>query len=296
MPDTTTLAQAAAWQAPLHGIGSNSGASLAEVLAETTAAMAQRAADLAAAAGRAAVTDDETAGKATVLAKMIRDHVGLVDEAREQAKRPYLEAGRTVDAHFGGIIGQLVTYDAKKKPAGGPLHAVLGMVDAWRAEQDRLAAVERKRLEDEARAAREAAAAAERAREEAERRAAAEAAKAAAAGDREAAARAEADRAQRALAAEVERRQAAEHAAELERQAAAARPATIDTGLGVKASARTTYQGTIVDFDKAIRWAVKLDRPAILAAVQSVVDRQVRAKNHAIPGVEVAAVTSTVIR
>lgn len=296
MPDSTTLARAAEWQAPSHGIGSNSGASLAEVLAETTEAMVARAADLAAAAGRAAVTDEETAGKATILAKMIRDHVKAVDEAREQAKKPYLEAGRTIDAHYNGIAGALVTYDAKKRPVGGPLHDVIGMIDAYRREQDRLAAEARQRLEDEARAAREAAAAADRARQAAEAEAARQAEAARLAGDREAVAKAEAEAAQRSLAAEVEQRRAAERAAELDRQAAATKAAPIDTGLGVKASGRTTYQGTIVDFDKAIRWAVKLDRPAILAAVQSVVDRQVRAKNHAIPGVEVNAVTSTVIR
>lgn len=296
MPDATTLARAAEWQAPHTGIGSNSGANLAEVLAEESAALAARAADLAAAAGRAAVTDEDTAGKATILAKMMRDHLKAIDDAREQSKRPYLEAGRTVDAHYSSIAGTLATFDAKKKPIGGPLCDVLTMIDGYRREQERLAEIERQRLAEEARKAREEAAAAERARQEAEREAARQAEEARKAGDREAAARAEAEAAQQRLAAEIAQREASERAAELDRQASETRAAPIDTGLGVKASSRTTYQGTIVDFDKAIRWAVKLDRPAILAAVQAVVDRQVRAKNHTIPGVEVKPVTSTVIR
>lgn len=296
MPDATTLARAAEWQAPHAGIGSNSGANLAEVLAEESAALASRAADLAAAVGRAAVTDEESAGKATILAKMIRDHLKAVDEAREAAKRPYLEAGRTVDAHYNGIVGTLAILDAKKKPIGGPLYDVLGMIDGYRREQERRAEIERQRLAEEARKAREEAAAAEQARQDAERAAAEHAEEARRAGDREAATRAEAEAAQQRLAAEIAQREASERAAELDRQREATRAAPIDTGLGVKASGRTTYQGTVVDFDKAIRWAVRLDRPAILAAVQAVVDRQVRAKNHAIPGVEVKPVTSTVIR
>lgn len=295
-PDTATLARAADWQAPPRGIGDNSGASLAEVLAEETAALVERARALADGASRAVVTDEETAGKATVLAKMIKDHIKAIEDARETAKAPHLEAGRTVDAHFAGITSTLVVFDAKKKVTGGPLYSVLGLIDSYRAEQERIAAAERKRLEEEAQKAREEAAAAERARQAAEQEAARQAEEARKAGDREAAARAEAAAAQQKLAGEIAQREAAKRAAELDRKAAETRAAPIDTGLGVKASGRTTYQGQIVDFDKAIRWAIKLDRPAILAAVQAVVDRQVRAKNHTIPGVEVKPVTSTVIR
>jgi hypothetical protein len=290
------FAHAADWQAPTRGIGDNSGASLAEVLAEETAPLAERARALADGASRAVVTDEETAGKATVLAKMIKDHLKTIEEAREDTKAPYLKAGRVIDDHFGEIAGTLATLDPKKKLTGGPLHTVFGLIDGYRAEQQRLADIETKRLEDEAAAARAAAAAAEAERlaaVERERQAVEEAARA---GDNEAKAIAEAAAAQSALAAEIAKQQYQDNVARLTAQAAAPRAAVIDTGLGVKASGRTTYQGQIVDFDKAIRWAIKLDRPAILAAVQGVVDRQVRAKNHAIPGVEVKPVTSTVIR
>lgn len=283
MPDVATLARAAEWQAPHTGIGSNSGASLAEMLADDTAALAARAADLAAAAGRAAVTDEETAGKATLLAKMMKECLSGIDTAREAAKKPYLDAGRTVDTHYNGIAGTLAQFDAKKKLTGGPLHDVIGLVDGYRREQERLADIERQRLAEEARKAREEAAAAELARQDAVREAARQTEEARKAGDREAVARAETEAAHQRLAAEIAQREASERAAALDRQAAETRAAPIDTGYGVKASSRTTYQGEIVDFDKAIRWAIKLDRPAILAAVQAVVDRQVRAKNHAIP-------------
>lgn len=303
-------------QFPVPGIGHNSG-SLAEELVEETVDLKKRAEDLAASAGRCVVTDADTAGKATLLAKMIRTHVQDIDARREERKRPFLEAGRTVDQHFANIASVIVQFDAKKRPIGGPLFDVLQKIDGYQREQERKAAEERRRLEEEARKQREAAEAAERARREAEereRRAAEEAARkvreaeeaARRAGDKAAAAeaarkraeqeKAEAEARQRRMQQELEAERAREQAAALERQAAAVQAGPVDTGYGVKATRRTVRVGTIVDLKKALAHALKVDEAAIRTAVQGVVDRQIKAKVAAFPGVEITEQSSTVIR
>lgn len=294
---------------------------LAEQLADETAALAQRAADLAASAGRCAVTDADTAGKATLLAKMIRTHVQDIDAAREERKKPFLEAGRTVDQHFAGIASVIVQYDAKKRPIGGPLFDVLQKIDGYRREQERLAEQERQRLAEEARQERLKAEAAERARQEAEAarrreqeeaerriREAEEAARKA--GDREAEAKAAqdaaerkarqdadaAERRQRDMQAEIDRRAAEDRAAELERQAKAMEAAPIDSGYGAKANRRETWSGKITDLKKAVAHAIKIDRAGVEEAVQKIVDRQIRAKVREFPGVDIKPDSTTVIR
>jgi len=290
---------------------------LAELLSTETADLDKRAADLVAGAGRAAVTDRESAEKATLLAGMIKTHLADIDTAREARKRPFLEAGRTVDAHFNGIAGKLATFDPKRKVIGGPLFSVLSMIDRFRREEEAKAAAERARLEAEARAAREQAAAAERAQREAEQREA-EAARHAAekvrqaeaearrAGDRAAAeaaararaeqARADAEASERRLAAEIEQKRQAEAAAELDRRAAAASVAPIDSGLGVKASGKKVTVVTIDDLGKAARHCVKVAEPEMRDLVQKVYDRLARAKVRDLPGATVREDTTTMIR
>lgn len=304
----------------LPGIGHNS-PPLAELLPDETAALKARADELAAAAGRAAVTNEDTAGRATLLAKMMREHLKDIAAARAARKAPYLEAGRTIDAHFAGLAGTLATQDNRGRVIGGPLAAVLGMIDAYQREQEAKAAAERRRLEEEARRQREAAEAAAKAQREAEereRRAAEEAARkvreaedaARRANDRAAMEQAERERA--ALAADQERREAAarearlqaeiddrrrrEAAEALERQAAATKAGPIDSGYGTKASRRTVPVGKIVDLKKAVAHAFKVDRAGIEEAVQKIVDRQLRAKVREFPGVEISETETTVIR
>ncbi len=301
---------------PRAVIGGNS-PPLAELLPTETVDLEQRTADLIGGAERAKVTDRDSAGRATLLAGMIRDHIGVIDAAREVRKKPYLEAGRTVDAHFNGIAGRLATFDPKKKVIGGPLFTVLGMVDQFRREEDARVEAERRRLEEEARVERLKAAAAEMARIEAEEREAA-AARAAAervrlaeeearrAGDREAAAKAaqaraeqakaEAEASERRLAADIERRQAEARAAEIDRQAAAATAKPIDSGLGVKASGTKVYRAEITDLTAAIRHARKVNEAAILATVQQIFDRQLKAGVRVLPGARVIEDSKTVIR
>lgn len=282
----------------LAGIGDNSGAvPLEEILADETAALRERAGKLIAASGRAAVTDDDTAGKATELAKMLREHAKTVDKAREDRKAPFLAAGNAVQAH----------YKAIEAPVLSAFKVVEGMIDAYRREQQRLADIERRRLEAEARALREAAEQKERERlaaereaqrkideAEAEARRAGDRAAAAEAAQRRAVAQAEADRA--ALDAEVARNQAAEAAAEKQRQAEATVAAPIRSSYGASATGRTTYKGTIVDLTKALRYLVKANRAGLLDAAQVMVDKLVRSGVREIDGVDVVAETSTVIR
>lgn len=294
---------------------------LAEMLVDETGDVKKRAEDLAGAVGRAVITDDETAGKATLLASMIKKHVDLIDETRETRKRPFLEAGRTVDAHFSAIAGIVATFDGKRKLIGGPLSTLMGKIDTHRREQEAKAEAERRRLAEEARKQREAAELAERQRlaaeaetrriqEDAERRireaeeaaqrsndlaAQAEARRQRAAADAqrekdEAAAR------ERQMQAELDQRRAAEAAADLERQAAATKAGPIDSGYGAKASGRKVFTAEIIDLTAAIRHCRKVDEATLKAAVQQIYDRQVKAGVRELPGATVTESSATVIR
>lgn len=298
------------------GIGGNN-PPLPDLLVEESAEIKRRAEDLAAAAGRAVVIDDDTAGKATLLVKMMRDHRKLIDDARVARKAPFLEAGRTVDNHFAALAGIVATLAGKNMVVGGPEARVAEMVDEYRRERDRKAAAERARLDMDARQERikaEAAARAQRAAEEQARRDAEEAtrkiraaeAEAARAGDKakaEEAARMRAEQEVRdakaredALKAEIAARAAQDAAEALERQAAATKAGPIDSGFGAKASGRTTWKATITDLNAALKHARKVDEARIKAAVQEVYDRQVKAGVRDLPGADVTAETTTVYR
>lgn len=74
-----------------HGIGGNS-PPLADVLATETTAARMRADTLVESAGRAAVTGDESAGKAVLLVKMMKEHVKAIDDSRRARKEPFLDS------------------------------------------------------------------------------------------------------------------------------------------------------------------------------------------------------------
>ena len=290
---------------------------LAEQLPEETKEIEQRAADLIGGVERAKVTDRESAEKAALLAGLIKTHLTLIDETRETRKRPYLEAGRAVDAHFSAIAGRLATFDPRKKIIGGPLFTVLGMVDKFRREEEAKAEAERQRLEAEARAERAKAAEAERLRREAEereRRAAEEAAErvrkaeeeaarsknraaaAEAAQARAAQAQAEAEASERRLQADIARRREEAAAAELDRKAAASTATPIDSGLGVKASGRKVVIVTIDDPAKAARHCLRVAGPEMMETMQKIYDRLARAKVRNLPGATVREDSATQIR
>lgn len=291
-----------------YDIGHNSGAApLEEFLSEESAPLRQRALDLIAGATRAAVTDEDSAGKATLLAKMMADHIKTIDAAREERKKPFLESGRTVDRVYNGLKDQVHTTRAK----------VVDLIDAYRKRKEAEAAAERKRLQEEADRQRRLAEQAERDRlaaeakaqreaEEAQRKIREAQEEAARAGNRAAAAEAaraqaeldrqESERRQAALQAEMDARAAADRAAETEAAAAAVTAAPIDSGYGAKASGRKVFKVEITDLTAAIKHARRIDEAAIIAAVQTVFERQVKAGVRTLPGAEVIESTQTVIR
>lgn len=275
---------ALAYTAPA-GIGHNN-PPLAEQLVDQTAELRQRAEDLAGSADRCAVTDEDTAGKAALLAKMIAEHRKKIEAERAATKEPYLKAGREVDQHFRALDHLLE----------GPAKTVVGQIDAYRRKMEAEAAAERRRLEEEARKAREEAAAAERSRQEEERARIAAEEEARRAGDAEAAAKAEAARRQAEVDAEIARRQAAEREAELQRQAATLKAAPIDSGYGVKASSRKVWTSKITDLRKATAHAIKVHPTAVEEAVQKILDRQIKAGVREWPGAEIVEDSTTVIR
>ena len=294
---------------------------LLEQLTEETKLLVQRADDLIGGASRAVVTDRDSAERATLLAGMLRDHIKLIDKAREERKLPFLRDGRIVDAHFGAIESRLATYDPKGKVIGGPLHTVVSKVDRYRRDEEAKAASERARLEEAARVERAKAAAALRAQQEAEereRRAAEEAARKVREADeavrratdaatrekiqREAAeARAVQQREehaarQREMEAQLEQERSASRAAALERQADHTVAGPIDSGLGVKASARKVVIVTIDDLGKAARHCIKVAEPEMREVVQKIFDRLARAKVRNLPGATVTDDSTTTIR
>jgi hypothetical protein len=293
------------------GIGHNN-PPLEELLTEETASINKRNAALLGSADRCIVTDDETAGRATTLAKMLKEQIKAVDSAREDRKRPFLDAGRTVDSFF----------KALSQPLDVAARKVVDQIDAYRREQQRKADAERRRLEEEARKQREAAEAADRARREAEAQAAREAAEAARrileaeeAAQRSANAeaierarakraeleRAEAQRREAALAAELDARRQQEDADTAARAAAAVENTVITSDYGVKASGRKVKVYAVTDPAKLGLWLLKTNPAALAEALLKIAEpiakgMKLPAGSTAIPGMEITETTQTVIR
>lgn len=247
---------------------------LAEQLHMETEDLRKRAEDLIAGAERAAVIDEETAGKATALVAMITAHGKAVETAFKDRKRPVLDAAKAIDTHFGSITDRLK--DAKAR--------ALKLIDDFRRKKEAEAAAERARLAEEARKAEETA---RKAREEA-------AAKITEAEQQGAlaAARARADAKKledEALDAEI--------AAQLHhQQAEQVQDTTIRSDYGNKAFAKKEWLHQITDLGAAIKHARKVDEAAVTAAIDQIVKRQVRAGVRAFPGVEITETTTTQVR
>lgn len=159
----TRIAAAAAVQAdeaPRVGVGHNrppldveARASFDDMLNQRTG-FRQRIEDLLGSASRAVATTKEEAGRCGELVKQIRAAIAVVDDAHETTKRPYLEAGRAVDAAKKELVSRL---DDAKRLVEGKQTTFLREED-----QRRQAEIRRAREAEEARlrAEREAAAAA----------------------------------------------------------------------------------------------------------------------------------------
>jgi hypothetical protein len=264
---------------------------LAEALVEETATLKTRAEALLAGAARAIealrapltpdeplrITDRDTAERATLLAGMMIDHSKQIEAARLERGAPFLSAWRTVNRHFEQLRERLIGADPKRQ--GGEAGRLKGLVEDFYAEEERKAEAERRRLEAEARRAAEAAAQAERDRLAAE----AAAREAALKGDVTAALAQSGAR----VEAEVRENQLAGDARRLSQQAAETRAVPINTGFGVAAHRTTRYKVEITNLGVALRYAKKVNEPAIRAAVQEIYDRQARAGVRVLPGANV---------
>lgn len=249
MPDAMTAPAA---------IGHNSGiVPPPEMLAEETAALSARSTELLGAAERCHVQDDDTAGRAVTLAKMLKDHAKKIDTTRADRKAPYLEAGRVIDGHFKALV----------QPVEAAAQKVVAMVDAFRREQERRAEEERRRLAEEAR----------RQEEEAERLRRA----AAAAGDTE---------------AEIAAEHAANQAAALHQRAAAVEKPVVQSDYGAKAVGRTVKTASVTDPKAFVAYLLRADKARLVEALTEIAQRLVRAGVAEIPGVEITTTTTTTIR
>ena len=302
------------------GIGHNKPPepTLEEQLEAETAEMATRARDLAASAGRVAITDEESAGRATLLAKMMVSLRNTLEEARVARVKPFLDGQRAVNGHFRNLDQIVALTDTKGRVTGGPHKTVLDALDQWAIAKERAAAAEKARLEAEARAARKAAEeaeakrkaeaeAAEIAQREAQRKIdemekAARAAGDAAAANAAALARAEqraaeAEAEQKRLANEIEAADQADEAARLELKAAqtVAAPTRSSVG-GFTAFQRTTKKVVITNWKEALTHCLAIAPDEIKAAIQAVYDRQLKAKVTSLPGADILESKSTSVR
>jgi hypothetical protein len=106
-------------------------------------------------AGRASAHDTESAGRCGELIKQITAAAKVVEEARVTVKEPYLEAGRSLDAHAKVTIAPLLNAKA----------SVTTMLNTFMREEEEKRRAEQRRIDD----ARRAQEAEQRAREEAAR-------------------------------------------------------------------------------------------------------------------------------
>ncbi|MES2289322.1 MAG: hypothetical protein V4530_06240 [Pseudomonadota bacterium] len=211
------------------------------------AGLRKRIADLLDSAGRAAATDNETAGRCAELIRQMTAVEKVVDGEREGVKRPYLEAGRNIDGAAKALVAQL----------GQEKSRVRGIAEGYMREQQRIA--DEQRREREAQERRE--------REEADRLAQEER-------DRAAAENREPDR------------QIVEAPAFIApTREAAPEPVQVRSDFGAVASARKVKVAKIVDPVKAFRALKHI--PAVMEALQKAAQAQVRAGNLNINGVEI---------
>lgn len=196
----------------------------------------------------------ETQAQADEVGKLMRlagEAARAAEAWRVAEKAPHLEAGKAVDAAFKPILA-----DAERIKAG-----CSKLLAPWlqRQEQERQAAL---------RLAREA--------EDAARRAAAEAARQAEASTDLGALDASAEAAQRAREAETQAR-----------EIATSKPAVETLEGSRRVTLRSVWTGAVTDLSPALLHYLRTDKDAVLAAIQALVDRDVRAGARSIPGVTV---------
>lgn len=224
---------------------------------------------------KAAVTDDETCGKAGDLDKILRACEAMITEKHKAVKQPYLDRGRACDAEKNRLVDRIT-------PARMRLRE---MMNRYLAAQEA-----KRRAEEAARAAAARAAAEEAERAERAAREAEEAAKRAlnAAEDDDArlAAQVAAARAQHEAERRIEEAQLA--AAPVQKY----EPVRSDAGASV--SGRKVWQSEVTDYDAAFK-AVS-DNPKVREAIDKAVAGLVKAGKRSIEGVKVWESISAVAR
>lgn len=121
------------------GIGHNSGTPAEMAVAELRDSIDERRARvdlLLQSAGKSYAADATSAGKCADLVRMLREEASHIDSIRERVKRPYLEAGRAIDAEAKSVLDPLA--QAKR--------AVEGKIDQYNREERARAEAERRRL------------------------------------------------------------------------------------------------------------------------------------------------------
>lgn len=106
--------------------------------------------ELVASAARATCTDDDTARHCTDLAGQIKDAAKIVEDARKNAKTPYLEACRAVDGASQSLTVQLGTAQNKVKVLlDNHLRAMRRKAEEEREKLEQMRRDEQKRLDEE---------------------------------------------------------------------------------------------------------------------------------------------------
>lgn len=228
------------------------------------------------AVGRAAVTDDQTLGKAGDLDKILRACAAHIDDTHKAVKEPYLARGRACDAEKNARASRITT----------ARFALRDKMNGFMAEREAKRRADEARIAAEQRAAAERAMAAEREREEAERKAAA----AAAAAERAKQAGDEAAAAEARKAEEQAAQDAREAEARMEQDALAAAQAVprnepVRSDAGAAVSGRKVWQFQIVDVEVAFM-AVS-DDEKVREAIEKAIGRRVKAGTRKIEGVKI---------
>jgi hypothetical protein len=197
----------------------------------------------------AAVEGEEVAGGLSNLLNLLRGAEKAADAAREAEKKPFLEAGRAVDAKFGPVIKRAkLAQDGCKK-------ALAPWLEQKEAEKRAAAEVARREAEEKARAAEAAIRAASAANLE----------------EREKA---------EALVKDAKRAEAKASKAEHDTAKAVG-------GIGRAVSLRPTYTPVLVDVKEALRHYWTAEHDEIVSLLNSLAARDVRAGARSIPGFDV---------
>lgn len=196
---------------------------------------------------RGEIADEDMAGKANDFLTQLRAEFKAADKERKAEKQPHLDAGKAVDAKYKPVTERL------EKAA----NAIKKMLTPWLQKKQREEEEAQRSAQEEARA-----------KAEAEAKRAEELAKEG-----------------NAIDAEIAAEEAEQAVKAADKIAEAPVRAGVKGELGRTASLRTTYYGEIADFDKCLDHYK--GHVAIRETLEKLVNADIRAGTHTIPGVRV---------